>query len=160
MLSIINIFILIVFANCAHSLNVLVVWRSLARSHLIAYENLFLTLASKGHNVTVLSFLPLKPSPVKYREVHLNFHESFWTIPDLLKYDESISPRHQMYTNVFFLAKVNKMACKYFLSDPNIRLLISEKTSYDLVLSEMFVSNCHYGLIKALEYQGPLIGMN
>lgn len=155
----IHIVVLSVLTSYCHSLNILVVWRSVARSHLIAYENLFLTLASKGHNLTVVSYFALKPSPFKYIDVRLHVHDSFKTIPDRLKYDDSISPRSQMYTNAHLLSKFNKIACKYFLTDSSIQNLISEKGSYDLVLSEMFVSNCHYGVIKALEYKGPVIGM-
>lgn len=149
-----------VLTGWCHSLNILVVWNNVGGSHFRAFEELFKTLAVKGHNLTMVSYFPQQEPITNYRDVNLVHDESFKIIPGLLKFDQSIINRIQMYSESHLLAKITDIMCKNFLTNPSIKNLITEKSSYDVMLTEIFTTNCHHGLIKAMEYKGPVVGMN
>lgn len=149
-----------VLSGSCHSLNVLVVFNNLGGSHFRAFEQLFKTLAKKGHNVTTVGYFPQQQPIANYRDVPLVLDDSFNSIPGLFKFDQSITNRIQMYTESHLLSKIASFGCKTFLTRPILKSLVSEKNFYDVALTEIFTTNCHHGLFKAMEYRGPVIGRN
>lgn len=67
----ISIFVLIAF-HCApeiKSSNILVFVPSPWKSHIVSFQPLFLELAHRGHNVTVVSTFVVKNPPLNYTQI-------------------------------------------------------------------------------------------
>lgn len=67
---------LIIAVFCApviKSSNILVFLPSPWKSHVLAFKPLFLELANRGHNLTVVTQFPVENPPPNYQQVILNY---------------------------------------------------------------------------------------
>jgi len=80
------VLILFVCASVIKSSNILVFVPSPWKSHIVSFQPLFLELAHRGHNVTVVSKFPVKDPPLNYTQL-------------ILKYDVDLRP--SMFIRIF-----------------------------------------------------------
>lgn len=59
------------------SSNILVFLPSPWKSHTVSFQPLFLELAHRGHNVTVVTKFPIKDPPLNYTQIILNYEIDF-----------------------------------------------------------------------------------
>lgn len=66
----------LILLNCTHEIkssNILVFVPSPWKSHIVSFQPLFLELAHRGHNVTVVSKFSVKEPPLNYTQVILKY---------------------------------------------------------------------------------------
>lgn len=143
------------FISVCESHNILVIFPHFGKSHFIVFEGLFKNLASKGHNVTVISFFPQKTPIPNYRDITITTDDGMTGL-GLLTFDMFGHPKHVMYTGADFAGKAGNYACKIFLPHPNLQSFLKENNTFDLVFVELFNTNCHLGL--ANKFKAPIIG--
>lgn len=140
------------------SLNILVIWPLLSKSHFLVYEELGKTLAIRGHNLTVISHFAQKHPLPNYMDISLLKNHSGFTGLELLQIDQLMSPRLERYRAAHLVASFAEMSCPNLLTHPNVQSVVSKRIHFDLVITEYFNTNCHFGIIKALKHEGPVIG--
>lgn len=152
-----GIFILLlsVIINSSQCLNILVIYESIASSHFGTFEYFFKTLTAKGHSITVISFFPQVRPLSNYTDVSLQGLQSF---PDVRvsELDQIRSPRIEMYGTPHFIAEIGHMSCEVLLTHPDVRKIVEKNNTYDVILREVFYTNCHNGLAK--KFKAPVIG--
>lgn len=133
-------------------LNILALFPHEGRSHWFVFEPYLLELANRGHKLTVVSHFP-RPSPVQnYHDISLagttkilenNFdvETSFWTPIALIP----------------FLFERGTFNCKNMLKNKKVQDLWKTKEKYDVILYEMFNSDCALGL--AHQFNAPTIAV-
>lgn len=149
------LFLSVGLGSC-RALKILIIWQHNIRSHFFVFEDVFKNLALRGHEVTVISYFPRKIELSNYRDVSLLSGEENNTGLGVHHIDNLKSPRLEMYGTVNFLAGLAEATCPNFVSHPNVLNLIAENNSYDLILTEMFNTNCQNGLVKILG--APVVG--
>lgn len=146
------------FYSC-QSLEILVIFQHISRSHFLVFEELFKTLAKKGHYVTVITFFVQNVSIHNYRDISLAFRDEGKVGTGFLELNNLLPSRLEMYRGAHFVNQFAEISCPNLLTHPNIHSFIAEENVYDIVLAEVFNSNCHNGVIKAIKHRGPVIGM-
>lgn len=154
-MNVVNIFfvlisVLVPFSKCY---NILVIFEIILPSHFKLFSSLFTSLASRGNNVTVISFFPQNESMTNYRDVSLGEDPPILRIANM---DQIKSPRLEMYGTAFLVADIAEKSCEALLARPNVHEFLKENNSYDLIITEVFHSNCHNGLVKKLK--APVVG--
>lgn len=147
-------FILIsVFVGICECYNILVIFEIVLPSHFKVFSNLFKTLAAKGDNITVISFYPQSDYIPNYRDVILGNKLPVLRIANM---QEIKSPRIEMYDTAFLVADIAEKSCEALMNSAKFHKFLEENNSYDLIIAEVFHSNCHNGLVKKLKV--PVIG--
>ncbi|GLH07822.1 UDP-glucuronosyltransferase [Gryllus bimaculatus] len=124
-----------------------------ARSHFIAFERLLKALAARGHQVDMVSHFPQKAPSPNYTDISLrgtmpNFENSFSV--------EYVLEKH-FFNLMQFIWQGNVDSCRKMLEYPHVKELVSSGTHYDVVVVEVFGSDCGYGLAHQLG--APAIGL-
>lgn len=125
--------------------NILVIFPHFGRSHFNTYEFLFKTLAAKEHNVTVISFFPQKKPIPYYNDVPITSEENLTGL-EKLTLDMFRHPKFVMHTVPFFARDLANHACSIFLSNSNLQNFIKQNNKFDVILLELFNTNCHMGI--------------
>lgn len=156
-MTIIQFFIifLCVLVSFSQGYNILVIYEIILPSHFKLFSNLFKTLADKGHNVTVISFFPQSESIANYRDLNLGGKNGL-PLLRIANLNEIKSPRLEMYTTANLVAELAEKSCEALFNSSNLYEFLKENNSYDLIIREVFHSNCHNGLTKILK--APVIG--
>lgn len=137
------------------SANILVIYPHFGKSHFLAFEFMFQTLAAKGHNVTVISFFPQKNPLPNYRDIPIVTEEKITGL-GVLTMGMFPHPRIVMYTGAHFVYTLAEFSCPIFLSHPNLQRFMRENNKFDVVMVELFNTNCHLGIAK--KFDAPIIG--
>ncbi|VEN55298.1 unnamed protein product [Callosobruchus maculatus] len=131
--------------------NILVVVSHPGISHFKAFENLFVGLATKGHNVTVISHFPRdKPIP-NYKDVSIREDRTYsglQTIKSSLSFD-FLGINDQALLMQYGIQSCESMKHK------NFQKFLKEKNHFDLVILNEFSTLCYRGLAK--KYKAPYI---
>ncbi|XP_067012383.2 UDP-glucosyltransferase 2 isoform X3 [Anabrus simplex] len=123
-----------------------------AKSHMISYGALMQELARRGHQVTVVSGFPVKPPMANYTDITVHSSLPEEDTPSMFQMHEEKSARN-LFTMIFDMGLV---LCERELKHPNIQKFIEDKESqFDLVILEVFLSECFYGFVH--KYKAPLI---
>lgn len=126
------------------------------KSHFMMFEHLMKGLASKGHQVDVISTFPLKKPHPNYRDmIVLPAPRQFINniTFDTMKTMLSISASHAIATIA------GNEVCSS-LSDPRIQELVKNPPNdppYDVILVEVFGAHCYYAIGHLLKK--PMIGV-
>lgn len=136
-------------------LNILVIYEIIVSSHFNVYRKLFTTLTANGHNLTVISFFPQIKPLSNFTDVSLVTNQSLPVLRNS-KLDLIRRPRIEMYGTPHLVAEIAQLSCETLMVHPNVRQLIEENNSYDVILREVFNTNCHNGLAK--KFKAPVIG--
>lgn len=137
-----------------HCYNILAVFPHYGKSHFLLYERLFKTLASKGHNVTVISYFPQTKTVPNYTDVPLILKDDNST--GGMSFTDFVQSRFQSYGGIFILRRYMEKYCKNGYEDENLQKFLKENNQYDLVLFQIFISECFMGMSKV--FNAPVIG--
>lgn len=133
-------------------LNILGIFPYQGKSHFFVFRIYLRELASRGHNVTVISHFPEKDAPVNYHDISL---------AGSLKIVENDLPIERSYKTILgvclFLTYAGKENCEVMVSNKKVRDLIENKQKFDVIVLEQFNSDCALGL--AYKLGAPVVGM-
>lgn len=125
----------------AQSLRILGVFPHLGKSHFFAFEPLMKALAEKGHEVTVISHFPQKNPPPRYKDVYFNAGEELGADVGWLS-----GYRHEKHFTIVMLATLGRSSCENGLFGKNFQDFLKVDQQFDLLLVEMFNTDCYLGL--------------
>lgn len=133
--------------------NILGIFPHHARSHLTVFLPLMKGLAKKGHIVTVISYFPLKQSYGNYTDIDLSdgkFVELSlnWENIGRTKWAQFGFPLH--------LINQAKQNCQNGLNSKNLRNFLRTKQKFDVIVIEMFNSDCFLSLVD--KFPAPVVG--
>lgn len=149
-------FLSLTFFYClCESHNILVVFTHFGKSHFALYEHLFTTLASKRHNLTVISYYPRKVLISNYRDVILRKEEKS---SEFFSFEHLNIPLANLYwlKNIIFATTHFENSCKMGYESEHFRRFLKEDNQFDVILMQYFISDCFMGLLKDLN--APFIG--
>ncbi|XP_046658306.1 UDP-glycosyltransferase UGT5-like isoform X2 [Homalodisca vitripennis] len=136
------------------SANILAVFPHTGKSHFDVFEPLVLALAGRGHQVTVLSFYPQKTPVANYTDISL-----VGTLPvfvNALQFD--YLKGSTLIFEFTFVNGIGLSVCESVLTSPQVKSLISSGKKFDLLLVELFNSDCFLSLVDF--FSAPHIGLS
>ncbi|XP_013172990.1 PREDICTED: UDP-glucuronosyltransferase 2B2-like [Papilio xuthus] len=145
-------FLIIVIVNSASCLNILGIFPYQGKSHFFVHRVYLRELAKRGHNVTIISHFPEKVPPKNYHDISL---------AGSIKILEDDMPVHRSYMTVLqvgvFLTTSGKENCEVMLANKDVQNMIKQKPKYDVVVVEVFNSDCALGI--AYKLNAPVVGI-
>ncbi|XP_063241503.1 UDP-glucosyltransferase 2-like [Bacillus rossius redtenbacheri] len=121
------------------------------KSHFMVFESLMKALAARGHQVDVLSHFPQKTPVPNYTDIDVS-----GTAPDVLDnitIDMALSWR--MFSMADFIWVDTREVCRRALDHINVQALLRSSAGYDLVVTEIFGSECAVGFAR--RFGAPLV---
>ncbi|XP_046662637.1 UDP-glucosyltransferase 2-like [Homalodisca vitripennis] len=109
------------------------------RSHWIVMEPLFEELAARGHNVTVFSSFPRKKLLPNYTDI--DFSDRLKPIMNEFSVEMLRKRVPNPWATTFFFRDVHGDSCKV-LDEPEYQDLLKAHDQYDIVITELFGSDC------------------
>ncbi|XP_063365012.1 UDP-glycosyltransferase UGT5-like isoform X2 [Cydia amplana] len=135
-----------------YSLKILAVNPYQGKSHYFVFQPLLLELAKRGHNVTSISYFPLKQNIKNFTDISL---------AGSVKILEDVFPIERSYKTVIsigmFLANFGTENCRELLRNEEVQNVWKSKAKFDIILVEQFQSDCSLGLAYVLG--APVVGM-
>jgi glucuronosyltransferase len=132
---------------------ILALFQHVAESHFLMFQTLLKALAARGHDVVVVSHFP-QHSPVdNYTDINIS----------------GASTRFNNSLNVTMLEKVHNAllpialidnslkTCEMVFKHPNVQTLLKSEEKFDLIITEIFVSDCFLGFVH--KFQAPYISV-
>lgn len=142
-----------VFIDCVCSAKILAVCPWAGRSHFIFKEPLFLKLAERGHQITVLSHFPQVTKVPNYRDVSL-----VGSRPIL---DDSLPlgmlPHSLNILQVLPQLMIDITSMEDVMKSDAIIQLINSTEEFDVVISELFINDVSSAFAK--KFNVPLVAM-
>ncbi|XP_055850477.1 UDP-glycosyltransferase UGT5-like [Episyrphus balteatus] len=127
----------IIFTNAiitANASNILGLFLTYSPSHLIIHMSIIRALVEKGHNVTVITSMPLKDKNPQYRHIFLkNLDVSAKEITRLVN-DMKDAPAHLKIIKTFSATKTLFDRYSQFTKDPDFISFMKEDNQFDLML--------------------------
>jgi glucuronosyltransferase len=117
------------------------------------FETLLKALAARGHNVVVVSHFP-QHSPVEnYTDISISgsrtrFNNSL-NVTELEKTDNALLPLAIIGNNL--------KTCEMVYKNPNVENLLKSEDKFDLIINEIFVSDCFLGFVH--KFKAPYISL-
>ncbi|XP_071453943.1 UDP-glycosyltransferase UGT5-like [Hetaerina americana] len=132
--------------------NILVLFGQGSRSHNNIYVSVTTALANRGHNLTVITPLPIASPPPNYKQIDTSStslsHFSNFTASKRVSI-------FGLFRNFSGLAFDN---CNVTLSDPRVKLLMDptvEGNKFDLLITSTVLAECFYGFAHV--YKVPIV---
>ncbi|XP_057325141.1 UDP-glycosyltransferase UGT5-like [Microplitis mediator] len=128
------------------------------KSHFDVFEPLLVELANRGHDVTVISYFPRENNTINnYHDISLiNKFNPFLNVVDLKKiFHTPLTP----FLELFYLRSMGLQSCEDALNLPQVKNLINRKPKFDLILTEIFNSDCSLAIVDYLN-NPPFIGLS
>uniref|UniRef100_A0A1B6L2Y1 UDP-glucuronosyltransferase n=1 Tax=Graphocephala atropunctata TaxID=36148 RepID=A0A1B6L2Y1_9HEMI len=138
----------------ALSANILAVFPHTGQSHFDVFQPLVLTLASRGHQVTVLSFYPQKTPVANYTDLSLVGVAPMFV--NALKFEHlvGINP----LTDFMAITNMGWETCEDILRSEAVQNLLRTPKKFDLLIVEMFNTDCFLGLVD--KFDAPFVGIS
>ncbi|XP_023022724.2 UDP-glycosyltransferase UGT5 isoform X1 [Leptinotarsa decemlineata] len=149
-----KLFLFTIIVKVVEGVNILVVFPHEGKSHFMAFQGLFEELAKRGHNLTVISAFPKKTPIPNWRDVSILEERDH---SELIDFSVLTGTKWDRVDNQWMLARVAERTCKSGMKNENFQNFLKENNEFDLILMEVFNTNCFMGLAKI--YQAPVIGM-
>ncbi|KAL3266348.1 hypothetical protein HHI36_010526 [Cryptolaemus montrouzieri] len=137
--------------------NILAIFPHDGISHLEVFAPIVRNLVSRGHNLTVISHHSLNIKSKSHKELLLsNDTHAGRHLFELGMFDWPawmliwISP---LYVSSFGIS-----SCHHLLSHPEVQELMTSDGNFDLILSELFNSECNLGFVD--KFKAPLVGLS
>jgi glucuronosyltransferase len=133
---------------------ILGIFPHVVKSHFIMSETLMKGLASRGHEVVVISHFPQKALITNYTDISLvgSMPNVISTVPV-----DDIATGY-VYTTLKFIFSLAITGCEKTLSHPPVLNLINSEEKFDLVITELFNTDCYVGF--AHKFQVPFISIS
>lgn len=136
------------FGNC---LKILGLFFHPVKSHFDVYEPLLKALASRGHEVTVISHFPQKKTVPGYRDISVRQN----ILVDVINIQE-LPTGNNFYHGEKLGYDMAKENCR-LLEAENVKNLIGSNETFDLIISEVFITDCFLSIVH--RYKVPFIGV-
>ncbi|XP_021912895.1 UDP-glucuronosyltransferase 2C1-like [Zootermopsis nevadensis] len=147
--------VLLLLVTQSHGARILGLYPLPSRSHLIVQNALMFELASRGHQVTVVSPFPVKEPIPNYTHITVesDMNDLMGGHVSSNVFDmQSIGPLKM----TFFMWLMGEALCDHVLQNDNIQKLIHSKDlHFDLVIVEVFINECVLGF--AHKFNAPII---
>lgn len=143
------------FIVCTSSLKILGLFPHAGKSHFDAFEPLLKKLASQGHDLTVVSHFPQRTQLPRYKDIDISIKNEVYV--EFIPLPGIPNNRLKYYMSILMLNAMAKESCS-LLNTEKIRALAKSKEKFDLILIEMFNTDCFLGF--AHKFQVPFIGLS
>lgn len=123
------------------------------KSHFFVYEPLLLELARRGHELTVISHFPREKPVARYTDIdvrNINAAEIKLNLTEFLEY--GLEPSKVVEEMMYYVKCFESI-----LKNKQVQNLISSTIKFDLIISEIFVSDMFIGFSH--RFQAPLVEM-
>ncbi|XP_015608810.1 UDP-glucuronosyltransferase 2C1 [Cephus cinctus] len=136
---------------------ILGVFGHVGKSHFAVFEPLLEELALRGHDVTVLSHFPRTTKLKNYKDLSLRSNESQIAV-DVV--DLKIVKAHaaSVLFELVTLYQWGLAGCEINLKHPNTQKLIKSNEKFDVILTEVFNSDCFLGFVH--KFQAPFLSLS
>ncbi|XP_067012645.2 UDP-glycosyltransferase UGT5 [Anabrus simplex] len=148
--------LLLSLAHLASCARILGVFPHIGKSHFDVFEPLMKTLAERGHEVSVLSHFPLSNPPANYTNLSVKGSFVGFSPTGQVKMNESYGESGLM--NSVKLSQIGVASCELVLSHPNAQRLIHSKEKFDLIITELFNTDCFLGFVH--KFQAPHVALS
>ncbi|XP_049762257.1 UDP-glucosyltransferase 2-like [Schistocerca cancellata] len=135
--------------------NILAVTSFPGPSHFVMFRRLFKELVSRGHNLTVVSYFPLKSPLENYTDISLE--GNFGDPRDNLTMGV-INIIRTPFFGPFLMKYVVRHLCAEVYDLPQVKRLATSGSRFDLVISEDFHHDCMAAL--AHKFRAPLVAIS
>ncbi|CAI6364338.1 unnamed protein product [Macrosiphum euphorbiae] len=144
------------YVHAIKSSNILVFVPSPWKSHITSFQPLFLELANRGHNVTVVSKFIVKNPPPTYTQLVPSYDFDIDGRSDFLMRERSI--HYSFFEDPITRSTVLVDTTYMFLSDPEVQNFIKyDQSTFDVVIIESFFQECTVAL--GHKYRAPVISI-
>lgn len=154
----ISILLLIVFYCVLEikSSNILVFVPSPWKSHIVSFEPLFLELAHRGHNVTVVSKFVVKNPPKNFTQIVPKYELDFEAVLDTVMQE---SNKYLFFFEEIYMRNIIGIKItETYISSPEVQHFIKEdQTKFDLVIVESFFQDCTIAM--GHKYGAPVVSI-
>ncbi|KAM3962556.1 UDP-glycosyltransferase UGT47A1 [Aphomia sociella] len=148
------LWLVLMCAAVGHGARLLVVLPTNTRSHYAMYGKLVEELARRQHQLTVITHFLMKNPPSNVEEISLA-----GTIPEitnnLTNHLHSLKP--EFVSNLERIMEVCVNACDTVSRIPAVKSLFNSTTTYDMVIVEVFGSECFLPLGQ--KFKAPVVGL-
>lgn len=148
------VLLLLCFVSSSRPANILAIFPHPGKTHVDVFKPLVLQLASRGHSLTVLSFFPEKTPIANYTDISLVGEVPIFMNAIPLEYVKDLTPR----SNFELTMDVGYNSCKRLMKTKQIQDLIKSENKYDLIIIELFNSDCFFSIVDVLKV--PHIGIS
>ncbi|XP_022814630.1 UDP-glucuronosyltransferase 2B1-like isoform X2 [Spodoptera litura] len=161
------IILVAIFAVNVQSARILGLFPHTGKSHQMVFDPLLRTLAERGHDVTVVSFFPIKNPPANYTIVSLEglaaqgvetIDLSYFDSQNKLLNTLGIEKVIRQILDFQPLADMATGICSNIVDF--VPLANAMKKSYDVILVENFNSDCMLGLMHVHGLKAPYISLS
>nr|CAD7450895.1 unnamed protein product [Timema bartmani] len=138
------------------SARILAIFPHIGKSHFDVFQPYLKQLSSRGHQVVVMSHFPQRTPTANYTDISLegSFSELRPTETFTLKDFEN----HGVVREALYLGKLGRETCEQVLSLEETQRLIRSDERFDLVIYELFNTDCFLGFVD--KFQAPSIAVS
>lgn len=147
---------LLFFVNLTDSFKILGVFTHIGKSHFDVFEPYLEQLAARGHQLTVISHFPQQYPVPNYKDIDLRGTTIVNETINILSY--TVIPQMGQISSALILSQWGTEACEKTLEHPSVQELIKSDEKFDLLVSEMFNTDCF--LAFAHKFKIPVIGFS
>ncbi|KAH1021650.1 hypothetical protein HUJ04_011141 [Dendroctonus ponderosae] len=169
---------LFVTVPISYAYNILVIFGHPGKSHYDVFKPLFQELGDRGHNITIISHVKTtgkRNQSFQYSGRKLMSDEVFQSSErdikngrDVLLSDKPLvnflnlsdfpGNHLQRYLEAHMIGYFADLTCEPSLQSEELQNFLKEDNQFDIILTEMFNTNCFFGLIN--KFQAPFIGLS
>lgn len=144
------------FIQHVFSLRILAVFPHEGKSHLMVFQPVIRTLLDKNHEVTVITRHSLNIQSNNIVEVLIEGKTEGINDFSLGMFDKSGTVL--FFGSSFVLTSIGIDACCTMLSNDKVQNLMLSNEKFDLIIAEMFNSDCYLTLVD--KFEAPVVGLS
>lgn len=145
------------FLFCVDCYRILGLFPYEGRSHYDVFEPLLNKLARDGHVMIIASHFPPKIAPENWYQINLSTKKkSGKEIIDMTSFDSPLG-RFLHVWDTFSIADISIATCNVMTLNPEVKSIVDSKQSFDIVLTEQFLSDCGLAIAHILDC--PIVGL-
>lgn len=127
------------------------------KSHFITFKPYLKALVARGHELVVVSHFPQKEAVTHYTDIVLE--DCLMALSSVKGVSiEDVQFKKNPIVNVIYLAENGVHACERVLSHPSVKKLIRSEEEFDVVINEVFHTDCF--LPFAYKFKAISIGIS
>lgn len=145
-------------ASFSSTYNLLAVFPHEGKSHEMIFAPIIEELVRRGHSLTTIIHHTLNIKSSEYKEIVLNSPYSSGLEVIEMKHLESSSVFYQQISSSEFVINEGLQSCDILLSDENVVKLMQSNQKFDLIIGELFNSECSLGFIH--RFKAPIVAIS
>ncbi|CAK1543147.1 unnamed protein product [Leptosia nina] len=150
------LFVFVAQLFAAHTYRILGVFPSLDRNNHLTYKGLFRELASRNHEVTLISHYQTPDAPDNYKEIPLSKNQN--VIKGLSFESVIVNDVSRVPFEVLVSTKAGNDDCKTLMNNSEVYQMIRGQPRFDVIVVESYNSDC--GIALAANLSAPYIAFN